>query len=79
MHDELNRSMSDLKLESLERPYFIEYTLTISDKFYTNAILGNLTEKYNRKSAVLTVKVRVGSYERDNSNFMDIGSLFQVV
>ncbi|HPD33021.1 MAG TPA: metallopeptidase TldD-related protein [Bacteroidota bacterium] len=76
MHDELNRSMSDLKLESLERPYFIEYTLTITDKFNANAKLGNLTEKHNRKIAELSVKVRVGSYERDNSNFMDLSSLF---
>lgn len=76
MRDELNRSISELKLESLERPYFIEYTLTVSDEFHTSANLGNLTEKSNQKRAILDVKVRVGSYELDNSNFMDISSMF---
>lgn len=76
MRDEINRSISELKLESLERPYFIEYTITVSDNFNVSAVLGNLTSKSNSRYAVLDVTVRVGNYQQDNSNFMDIGKFF---
>ena len=76
MRDEINRSISELKLESLERPYFIEYSITVSDNFNASSVLGNLTSKSNNRYAILDVTVRVGSYKQDNSNFMDIGRFF---
>ncbi|MEN6294519.1 MAG: metallopeptidase TldD-related protein [Chloroherpetonaceae bacterium] len=76
MRDEINRSMSQLKLESLERPYFVEYTITITDNFNASAKLGNLISRSNNKEVSLDVGIRVGNYALDNSNFMDIGSMF---
>ena len=76
MKDELRRSMNDLKLESLQKPYYIEYYLTTLNSIHVNAVLGGVTGSSNSKSAELTVNVRVGNYKFDNSNFLDFGFSF---
>jgi predicted Zn-dependent protease len=76
MRDEINRSMNHLYLESLEKPYYIEYTLKVTDAYRIGATLGSIINSTHRKRAELTVSVRVGSYKFDNSNFFDIGLSF---
>jgi hypothetical protein len=70
MRDELDRSMKQLQLEQLEKPYFISYHVQDKTSLNTEAIFGALLSGGIAHSRYLTVQVRVGDYQRDNSNFM---------
>jgi len=72
MRDEINRSMNELHLESLQKPYYIEYTLKIYDSFHITSTLGTITNSSKDRKAELNVNIRVGDYSFDNSNFFDI-------
>ncbi len=70
LHDELDRSMKQLQLEQLEKPYFISYHVQDRTALDTSATFGGLLTGGVARVRFLTVQVRVGSYQRDNSNFM---------
>ncbi|RPI66812.1 MAG: hypothetical protein EHM43_10730 [Ignavibacteriae bacterium] len=72
MHDELVRSMMELKLDGLATPYHIEYTLTKRSRVAAHAILGIVDDIDTGRTATLTVKVRVGTPKFDNTNFFDV-------
>lgn len=76
MHDELKRSMDSLFIETLQKPYYIEYKLKITNTYRAASLLGSLVDSSRTKIATLTVNVRVGDYEFDNSNFLDFSFLF---
>jgi TldD protein len=77
MEDEISRSMDQLHLESLERPYYIEYKLIIEEPLAIGASLGSIKDLSDTKRARIYVQVRVGDYKFDNTNFFDFGlSLF---
>ncbi|MCX7736982.1 MAG: metallopeptidase TldD-related protein [Candidatus Kapabacteria bacterium] len=76
MQDELQRSMNELKIENLQKPYYIEYTLKIKQSHEIKSFLGSITEKTSPKIANLSVGVRVGDYKFDNTNFFDFGMSF---
>lgn len=77
MRDEIKRSMAELELESLQKPYYIEYKLTISDDYSIGSRHGVIENSDRNRSAYLDVFVRVGDYKFDNSNYFDFGlSLF---
>jgi predicted Zn-dependent protease len=82
MHDELNRSMKQLQLENLEKPYFISYRVVDSDGTKVSASFGALDSSSQGRSRTFHVEVRVGSYKLDNTNFasmsFDMGSMMQV-
>jgi hypothetical protein len=67
--DELERGKAGLKLQDLERPYFIEYGLTDSISSSVTAELGATVSKDKDRGRRLRSEVRVGSYELDNTNF----------
>lgn len=73
MKDEIDRSMSELKLNKLEKPYYVEYSLEISNPLTIQSNLGTILEISKNRVAKLTVQVRVGDYKFDNTNFFDIG------
>ena len=70
MRDELNRSMRQLQLEQLEKPYFISYRVQDRTSLDTSATFGALLSGDISHARYLTVQVRVGDYQRDNSNFL---------
>lgn len=76
MQDEINRSMKELKLENLQRPYYIEYQLKVVGNYDAYAYLGNIIKSNSDFNYILNVSVRVGDYKFDNSNFIDIGFSF---
>jgi predicted Zn-dependent protease len=82
MHDELDRSMKQLQLENLEKPYFISYRVVDSDGTNVSASFGALDSSSQGRSRTFHVEVRVGSYKLDNTNFasmsFDMGSMMQV-
>ncbi|MCX7930108.1 MAG: metallopeptidase TldD-related protein [Chlorobi bacterium] len=74
--DELRRSVDSLSIPSLKRPYYIEYTLRYRWTTRAKASFGGLLDSARAESARLTVGIRVGSPERDNTNFFDAALLF---
>jgi len=70
MQDELDRSMKQLRLESLNRPYFIAYRVSDLSSSTMAAVLGSLTSSEQQHLRLLTVEVRVGDYAVDNTNFL---------
>jgi predicted Zn-dependent protease len=77
MKDELARSMSQLHLEQMEKPYFIAYRVQDITEREITATLGSLTSSsgtptHNR---LISVQLRVGDYSLDNSNFLSMDSL----
>lgn len=68
MTAELDRSMKDLVLEGLERPYFIQYAVDDTSSVTLTAEFGGLTSAQNARRRTLSTDVRVGSYELDDGN-----------
>ncbi len=76
MRDELKRSMSELRLESLQNPYYMEYMLTIRHSYSAKATVGTLLSKNSTTTPRLSVGIRVGKPQFDNTNFFDVGLSF---
>lgn len=71
MKDELARSMSQLQLSQMDKPYFIAYRVQDVTEHEISATLGSLTSPtgsptHNR---MVGVELRVGNYTLDNTNF----------
>lgn len=75
MRDELNRSMT-LKLLNLEPPYYIEYQLDDAYQFSAAASLGGLLSANDGQFRIPRVRVRVGSYDFDSTNWVGSGFNF---
>ena len=74
MRDELARSMQQLRLDTLPKPYFIAYRVTESDGQGATGRLGSLVAtNEGRGSRFLQVEVRVGDYAFDNTNYFGAG------
>jgi len=69
MRDEMARSMQELQLENLGKPYFVSYRVTESESASVAASFGALNHSNNNRSRMLAVEVRVGDYTLDNSHF----------
>jgi predicted Zn-dependent protease len=73
MKDELDRSIKKLRLENLDKPYFVAYRSVETSFCTVGASFGALTTSSCRVPASpnrnLSIEVRVGDYSRDNTNF----------
>ncbi len=69
MQDELERSMNELRLGDLERPYFVSYSVQEVSDVRATASLGGLASSGESASRTLHVEVRVGDRNLDNTNF----------
>src|ERR1700691_1341866 len=82
MRDEMARSMQQLTLENLEKPYFVAYRIVDSENASVAASFGALNHSSSNRSRMLNVEVRVGDYKLDNSHFfffnMDMGTTLQI-
>jgi TldD protein len=68
MQTELKRS-STLKLNQLETPYFVSYSIDDGHVWSAAATLGGLITSSASKFRIPQVSIRVGDYKFDNSNF----------
>lgn len=75
MHDEIDRA-SKLTLANLEAPYFVEYVVAEEEAFSTTASLGGLLTRRHDRFRLPEVKIRVGDYKFDNSNYVGSGFNF---
>lgn len=72
MRDEIQRSLSQLSVPSLQKPYYVEYTLTFRDAQSMKASLGGIVHERHSPVATLSVGIRVGKPEFDNTNYFDV-------
>jgi len=74
MSDELARSMSQLRLERMEKPYFIAYRVDDTDAVVISAVLGSLVTVQPERARRISVDLRVGDYAFDDRNFFSTRS-----
>ena len=80
MKDELARSMSQLQLPQMDKPYFIAYRVQDLTNQEISATLGSLTTHtgpptHNR---MVGVELRVGNFDLDNTNFFSMRTFANV-
>src|SRR5205823_1939893 len=73
MRDELARSMTELRLDTLPKPYFVAYRIDDIETTEAAASLGSLLSGSDTRTRHLRVELRVGDYEFDNTNFIGMG------
>lgn len=74
MKDELARTLSQLQLQKMDKPYFIAYRLDDIDRTIVSAMLGSVTQQQPTHMRLAGVEVRVGDYALDNSNYISLRS-----
>src|SRR5271156_864001 len=66
MREELDRSKSQLKIDNVPAPYYIEYRLSDVEEFSAEAAFGALRQDQRVHARSLRVVVRVGDYKQDS-------------
>ncbi len=79
MKDELDRSMKSLKIENMDKPYYLEYSIWDNWELSIEGKFGALTDSRDGHRRLLKVGLRVGGYQLDNTGFIDRSSMFSVV
>ncbi|HLQ77279.1 MAG TPA: metallopeptidase TldD-related protein [Terriglobia bacterium] len=69
MGDELDRSITQLKLNDLDKPYFIQYVVYDDEDFTASATFGALSRSSSTHQRLVHAQVRVGDYDFDNTGF----------
>ena len=69
LRDELARSIKELKLDPLERPYYIAYRVREGQGFEVSATMGSLLNSEESRGRSFVPEVHVGDYAFDNTNF----------
>lgn len=70
IRQEMGRAMTELEIPGAPRIYSISYKITEVDVNDAAASLGQTTSRRNRHFVTLEARVRVGSPQLDNSNFV---------
>lgn len=68
MEAELRRAQQLLRVEGAPAPYYVEYRLRYRAALVVQAVLGEVVEATEDARATLTVGVRIGTPEVDNTN-----------
>jgi TldD protein len=63
---ELDRSKSQLKMDQVDPPYYIEYRVNDVDDYSAEAAFGAVRENQRVRYRVLRVVVRIGDYKQDS-------------
>ncbi len=74
MKDELARSISQIQLQKMDKPYFLAYRMDDINRTTVSATLGSVTEEQPSRMRLIGVEVRVGDYALDNSNYVSLSS-----
>jgi hypothetical protein len=79
MRDELTRSMEKLRMQRLEAPYFIAYTVPEETTAVATAAFGAVVRSSENRRRSLAVEVRVGDHALDSSLYVGSSGPFGVV
>ena len=63
---EMDRSKNQLKLENMERPYYLEYNIIDVDFYTAEAAFGAVRTEQRQHVRLLRAVVRIGDYKRDS-------------
>ncbi len=74
MRDEMARTLSQLRMPEMDKPYFVAYRIKELESSHVAATLGGLTQSRSDRARFLSVELRVGDYALDNSNFLSTTS-----
>ena len=66
MREELNRSKSQLKMDNVDAPYYIEYRLSDVEQYDGEAAFGALRQDQHFHARTVRVVVRVGAFKQDS-------------
>lgn len=66
MHEELERSKAQLKMDNVPPPYYIEYRASDVDEYTAEAAFGALRQRQHAHARNVRVVVRVGDYKQDS-------------
>jgi predicted Zn-dependent protease len=67
LQTEMQRSTTQLKLENMSTPYFIDYRVMDLDGWTADAALGGVRSESHTRIRFLMVRVRLGDYKQDSS------------
>jgi predicted Zn-dependent protease len=70
MKDALARTMAQIQLQKLDKPYFVSYRMDDIDQSEVSATLGSVTQVQPAHMRLIGVEIRVGDYGVDNSNYI---------
>jgi TldD protein len=71
---ELDRSTATLKMDQVQRPYYLEYRVHDVEEYNAEAAFGALREDQRTHVRVLRVVVRLGNYKQDSFYNQGLGS-----
>jgi predicted Zn-dependent protease len=78
LEDELSRTVQQLWIGNMERPFYVGYVLTEFQDFELDGCFGSISRKEDSKKRYFSVDLRVGDYAFDNTNFIgDFYGLYQ--
>ena len=66
MAEELTRSKSQLKLEPMQLPYYVEYSITDLEQYAADAQFGRLRTEQRIHTRILRAVVRIGDHKQDS-------------
>ncbi|MCB9560328.1 MAG: hypothetical protein H6708_07950 [Kofleriaceae bacterium] len=72
--EEMDRAMQQLRIGNAPRPYHIAYKVTEVDVNDVVSSLGSTTTRHNRHFVNIEARVRVGTPDDDNANFVVAGA-----
>jgi predicted Zn-dependent protease len=75
LREEMDRSKTQLKMDNVAAPYYIEYRVTEIDQFDASAVFGALRNQQRNRGRLLRVVVRVGDYKQDSFYGMGEGTI----
>jgi hypothetical protein len=78
MLEELDRSKSQLQLQGLEKPFFIQYRIEDVDDFTTRSAFGASVHSQRSHQRIAFITVRVGDNKTDSSSGRNDGALAMV-
>jgi len=76
MKDELSRTMAQLQLGKMDRPFYVEYGVADTTGVEVEASFGALVRVQHERSRPFRAEVRIGSYDMDNSRFIGSRDFF---
>ena len=63
---ELQRSKEQLRLENMQRPYYIEYSIIDRQTYGVDAAFGAVRQESRRRMRFINASVRIGDYRQDS-------------
>jgi TldD protein len=75
MSEELERSKSQLQMEGIAKPYYIEYRVSDVDEYVASASFGAIEQRARVQLRIVRAVVRIGDYKQDSYIGQGLGAV----